>query len=860
MAGARKQKNGSITLPPDPFNIEQLLEYIPELSLGPDATVWYNNYLNHRKKLAKLKQLDKANVKDKDWLYNYQTVDVKFMSEGVRTIEASEMGTGKAGSLDSEILTPNGWVRMGDISIGDKVTTPYNGTSEVIGVFPQGESDMYEVTFSDGTTTKCTNEHLWPVNTPNRNFRGAPHKIKELKEIKHDLFNSQGYSKQFVPVTAPIGFKKQNLPIHPYLLGVILGDGTLSTKNHVGISNSNKEIIDKVKSCLPDNHSLISSGRDSIDYRIINHNGSNKIVKEIKKLSLDEVMSYEKFIPEIYLKASIEQRVNLLQGLMDTDGYINKSGSVIEYYSSSETLIQGVQYLIQSLGGVGRTKLRNEEPKYTYGGEERTGRPSWGVSAIKLPKTIKPFSFSNKLNRISPKAFKPRRSIQKVEYVGKEEAQCILIDSPNHLYITDNFIVTHNTNIGIAFAKEVDAEKVLVISPKSVIYNWQQEISKWDCNDVVIVDGTASQREKLLKEESKYKIINYAMLRKGKYPILFDTKWDVVLFDEAHRLKNRKTQQSKGAGRLKADYISMLTGSPIPNHPHELWHLLHILYPRRFKSYWRFVDRFCVTRDNFFSPTPDIVGVKNEELLKEILVPIMIRNKKEDVLKDLPPKTYKAIELDMLPEQQRIYNEMEEDMVTWIDGEPKKVANDLGKMIRLQQIALSPALIDGPDKSTKTTALLDLLEDTTGKVVVFSWFKGYIKLLEKTLKDKGYGVVTVHGEKSTKERGKAQDRFWKDDKVKVFLGTIGAAGEGVNLQCASTLVFMDKSWVPSDNRQAEDRIHRKGQKGNATIISFIARNSIDVDKELALADKERIINKVMSMEETAKNLLKRISK
>ncbi|MFW6030914.1 MAG: DEAD/DEAH box helicase, partial [Halanaerobiales bacterium] len=394
--------------------------------------------------------------------------------------------------------------------------------------------------------------------------------------------------------------------------------------------------------------------------------------------------------------------------------------------------------------------------------------------------------------------------------------------------------------------------------PKSVIYNWEQEIIKWDCDNVVIVDGTAEQRKELLKEESKYKIINYAMLRKGKYPILFDTKWDVILFDEAHRLKNRKTQQAKGAERLEADYISMLTGSPIPNHPHELWHLLHILYPRRFRSYWRFVDRFCVTQDNFFSPVPDIVGVKNEERLKEILVPIMIRNKKEDVLTELPPKTYKAIELDMLPEQQRIYNEMEEDMVAWIDGEPKKVANDLGKMIRLQQIALSPALIDGPDKSAKTTALLDLLEDTTGKVVVFSWFKGYIKLLEETLKNKGYGVATVHGEKSTKARGEAQNKFWNDENVKVFLGTIGAAGEGVNLQCASTLVFMDKSWVPSDNRQAEDRIHRKGQKGNATIISLVARNSIDVDKELALSNKERIINKVMSMEKTAENLLQRI--
>lgn len=416
---------------------------------------------------------------------------------------------------------------------------------------------------------------------------------------------------------------------------------------------------------------------------------------------------------------------------------------------------------------------------------------------------------------------------------------------------------------GVATANELEANQVLVVAPKSVIYNWESEIKKWaNKKDTIIVDGTKSKRKKLLKKEATFKIINYAMLRNNKYPYLFDRKWDLVIFDEAHRLKGRNTAQSKGARQLTANYLTMLTGSPIPNHPHELWHLLHILYPRRFSSYWQFVDRFCVTEENFFSPTPDIVGVKNEKYLKEILTPIMIRNEKKDVLDDLPPKTYKNIELELDKKQKRIYTEMEEDMLTFINDEAHKISNSLGKLIRLQQLTLSPKILDSEYKGigVKTKALLDLLEDTDKKVVVFSWFKSYIKILEETLNSKGYKTAVVHGEKSTEERKKAEKDFWEDKETRIFLGTIGAAGEGMNLQTTDLLVFMDKSWTPAQNRQAEDRIHRVGQEGNATIISFIAKNTIDVDKEITLQQKEQVINKVMGMENTAKNLLKRLNK
>lgn len=424
---------------------------------------------------------------------------------------------------------------------------------------------------------------------------------------------------------------------------------------------------------------------------------------------------------------------------------------------------------------------------------------------------------------------------------------------------------TGKTVIAISNAIELEAENILVVAPKSVLYNWKKEIELWDVTckneNIIITDGSRKKRTELLEQKGKYKLINYAMLRNKKYPYLFKQNWDLVIFDEAHRLKGRNTAQSEGARNLRASNINMLTGSPIPNHPHELWHLLHILYPERFSSYWQFVDRFCVTEENFFAPVPDIVGVKNEEYLKAILTPIMIRNKKEDVLTELPPKTYQEIEVELEKDQQRIYDEMEEDMLTFIDGEAHKISNALGKLIRLQQITLSPEILDSEykKKSIKTKVLLNLLADTDKKIVVFSWFKTYVNILERELEKAGYNTVVITGDVSTEDRGQAEKDFWEDPDTRIFLGTIGSAGEGMNLQVADTIIFMDKSWTPAQNRQAEDRIHRVGQKGNATIISLIAKNTIDVDKEITLANKEETINKVMSMENTAKRILARQS-
>jgi SNF2 family DNA or RNA helicase len=181
-------------------------------------------------------------------------------------------------------------------------------------------------------------------------------------------------------------------------------------------------------------------------------------------------------------------------------------------------------------------------------------------------------------------------------------------------------------------------------------------------------------------------------------------------------------------------------------------------------------------------------------------------------------------------------------------------------MIRLRQLCLSPVILGGPDKSVKTEALLEILDEAIEsgeKVVVFSWFKDYVKLLSQVLDKQKIRHVVMHGDTSDVARDQAKRQFRDDPDTKVFLSTIKTGGEGLNLQNASVLVFTDKSWVPGDNEQAEDRIHREGQTKNPLIISLVCKDTIEEDMETVLQNKERITSEAMAIEKVAEKLIER---
>ena len=356
-------------------------------------------------------------------------------------------GVGKAQPLTSKVLTPNGFRTMGSLKVGDEVISGENNVSKVIGIFPQGIKPVYEIEFDDGSKCNCTDEHLWKCQTRD-DRRVGKYRVVELKDMMKNLYVENGkrknYSIDYVPA---IDFPKKELPLHPYVMGVLLGDGGF-TQNNIIISMPDDYIKDRVESLLPEEDCL--SVRSGYDYRIKRkerNNQQSQTRQILKSYYLDGCSSSDKFIPYDYLWSSKEDRLELLRGLLDTDGYSGSNG--IEFDSTSYDLALGVMELVHSFGGF--ASLRYSETWYTKDGERVPCKNSYRV-IIEFPDDgRKYFSLPRKAEVFNPKRKSIKRFVKSVRYLYDAECQCIMIDDPCHLYITDDYIITHNTTLAEMF-------------------------------------------------------------------------------------------------------------------------------------------------------------------------------------------------------------------------------------------------------------------------------------------------------------------------------------------------------------------------------------------------------------------------
>jgi phosphate starvation-inducible protein PhoH len=440
-------------------------------------------------------------------------------SEGKNIIAYGSAGTGKAQPIYSKILTPSGWVTMGNISIGDDIITPDGYTSKVLNVYPQGEKDIYEITFHDGSKTRACKEHLWECYYPNNwNYRKGSTKKIVTTETLFDFikYKNTNLIKQNVNISIDLITPKETcdieLPLNPYLLGVLIGDGCI-TQNTPIITNSNEELLNGIRNILKEEHigcNLNKIKSAKYDYFIVDNEKrfnikgsrtSNRITKLLKQLNLHGKKSYEKSIPAVYMNSSISQKLELIRGLFDTDGTVGtkqKHGGVT-YTSTSYELIQQVQELIWSIGGLATIKKRITN--YTYNNIKKQGRASYTLH-VKTRNNKNLFSITEKKDRCKDTFDKLqyRRKIIDVSYIGKEEAKCILIDDPNHLYITDDYIITHNTFCVLYNAlREVLDEK----SPYEKIYIIRSIVST---RDVGFLPGMLEEKIEMYEMPYKYMV------------------------------------------------------------------------------------------------------------------------------------------------------------------------------------------------------------------------------------------------------------------------------------------------------------------------------------------------------------------
>ncbi len=374
---------------------------------------------------------------------------------------------GKSICVDALVHTPDGWKRIGDIKVGDKVTTPDNGIATVTGVFPQGELDLYKVIFEDGRWVEASADHLWEIH--HRHWRGkykpgvsragkAKPRILTTEQLKAQIESNKG--KFGVRLIKPVSKPKKNLPVHPYVLGVLLGDITISSE----------EVIDRFRKLLPEECELVlhRDRKTVYEYYIRPKNGEKKIIKDfLKKIGLFGKRAWEKFIPEEYLESDIKDRLELMRGLLDTDGYVNKNGAVI-YTATSKQLAKDFQRLAWSLGCIAYIKERQK--KYTLNGERKNGRLSYNITirAYDNPRDL--ITRPDRRERLPVNyAYKDMKlGVKEIVYSRKAEAVCIKIDTEDGLFITDNYIVTHNTRLmeNMIVQDIRKGHSVVVIDPK----------------------------------------------------------------------------------------------------------------------------------------------------------------------------------------------------------------------------------------------------------------------------------------------------------------------------------------------------------------------------------------------------------
>lgn len=433
-------------------------------------------------------EVDKMLAKRGQKLYPFQRKSVAWLAPRTTGLLANDPGLGKAQPLDAKILTPLGWSTMGEMRPGCKVIGSDGTAKTVLAVFPQGKRKVYRVSFQDGSSTECDGEHLWEVYRGLRTKHGYAGKYKAVKTLNDivakGVRNSQGTRQYRVRTVAPVEFyKNAPLPMDAYLLGILLGDGSF-TSRAVSLTTADQEILTSVAAALPAGVSIKKSGKSrAYDYRISREVtgslfdteggvGSNPVRNSLAALGLAGCDSFSKFIPGAYLLAPIADRIALLQGLIDTDGYVNpKCGSVF-YYTVSKRLAADVVFIIKSLGGIARCSVK--QPTYKYKGEKRRGADCY-VLTISLPPCITPCRLTRKRDLVVPKTkYQPAHYMDSVQYVGEKETQCILVDSDDHLYVTDDFILTHNTSTALVALGE--KAPVLIVAPAVAKRVWLKEI------------------------------------------------------------------------------------------------------------------------------------------------------------------------------------------------------------------------------------------------------------------------------------------------------------------------------------------------------------------------------------------------
>jgi len=814
-------------------------------ALADMATEENKQLFPYRQEIEKSRALDGKGTKRLPAgveLWDYQRATLDYLLERKGGINGDQPGLGKRQPVDEPVWTPKGWRPIGELVVGDRVYGADGTPTRVEGIFNEQESEVFRLTFSDGREVRCDPDHLWEVERVAAGRRYIEvHTAAEIlyRGLIYKNGNGKSLSRFYVPLVQPIQHPEAEFDIDPYVLGILIGDGAL-TRNVVSFSSMDMQIVQEVDRRLPNNH-LIENLHGACPYYIITKPDKTAAYHhKISKLGL-RLKSPERFIPLEYFIGSKSQRIDLLRGLMDSEGSCSRNRTT--FHSRSAKLAEDVAQLVRSLGGWAkiRTYVRND------------GRGTDIQVNVRL--NICPFYLDRKASQWRPANIK--LGIIAIKREGRSLQRCIKVADPRSLYVTSGYTLTHNTITSIAYCNEREAQRVLVIVPASVRIQWGEQIKRFSTIPNVNVSVMLKVKDGI-HPTSHYQVLSYDAARNPAIMrAIAKYRWNVMICDEAHKMKNidalttrailgnSRGEYQHGDIKMKAiasycDEHLSLTGTLLLNRPSECYNLfrfhdheaIEFMSEDKFKNrYNRQADLTTIEGKRFKLESTSL----EHELQNRLRVNVLARHEKKDVLQFMKPPRYSVVRCE---ENSTVKSALDAEGMLGISLEEIQTTKDfeilghIAQVRRLMGIALAPQIAEYAK---------DFLEGSDEKLTIFGWHIEVLDIFEQELAK--YGTVRVDGRKSPTARQKAVDDFISDDKVRLFIGNIQSAGTGLDglQKVCSRCYLAEPDWVPAQNEQAVSRLDRFGQENVVSAEIFVAPGSISEKILVRAIEKMNVI-------------------
>jgi SNF2 family DNA or RNA helicase len=404
-------------------------------------------------------------------------------------------------------------------------------------------------------------------------------------------------------------------------------------------------------------------------------------------------------------------------------------------------------------------------------------------------------------------------------------------------------------------ADNAGVKKVLVVCPASLKHQWAREIEKFTSNRVQVIQGVIENRQVQYRADVLFFIVNYELVLRDLTVISETLKPDLLILDEAQRIKNWRTKIASTIKLISSRYVFVLTGTPLENRIEDLYSLLQVVDARVLGPLWRCLLDFHVTDER-----GKVIGYRNLSELRQRISSVMLRRNRSLVSDQLPDRTEVRLDIPLTAVQQDIHDSAMSSagrLANIAKRRPLTPSESNKLMAALQQARMACNAAGLVDKITEGSPKLDelsrLLEElclqSNRKIVVFSQWAMMTEMVESLVRSLGLGSVRLHGGIPTHKRGDLMDKFQHDDAVQVFIST-DAGGVGLNLQSATALVNLDMPWNPAVLDQRIARIHRLGQKQNVQIFLLLAENSYEQQVASLVKGKRDLFDNVISPDAT----------